>query len=503
MKFELKKTRLYTLILFNLIAFFYILINSMIRVTNLATEIFMLISFLTFIADMVYAAFTKNRWGLYANAGIMLLLFVDFGSVQLSSLPAFINSLPVVGIIALLFIPIAGIATAIPEALGIPDNFKINAKFDNVFRRVLAVFIPFAFLFTAFCGYNAILGGGGYLKYFTDFAQMYLLVVSINLFLTFVRLYRDSKKKLRDMTAALVIAMFLITFVSFAFRESLVVGYNITKTDAVKTGGLRRYPYSFTDSFLGVETKGIAVEKDVVYYVSDKNGDRGLALKYDMYYPVFDGAVKSVIVNIHGRGADKGFMNMSGRSKYFASLGYVVYDIQVGDYSESGTNYTAGVVSDSAYMLPHISEFFKYAVAHNEAGANFSSAFVMGVSMGGSLTLKFAISYENGLEELGVDIKGIMPCYPGYWPNEENDWDDYAGKIDADTVPCLLSMGRQDEIVIPDAIDIIGELYDGAGNQGFEGVGFQFAGHACDFNFTGPENQVIIYRMERFMLKYR
>jgi Poly(3-hydroxybutyrate) depolymerase len=498
-KFELQKLHLYALVFFNLITFFYILINSMIRATNLATEILMLISFLTFIADMVYAALSKNKNGLYALVGIMILFIANFASVQLSFFSYFVNSIPVAGIIALLLIPIIGILTVLNV------NFKINSKLDRGFRLFLFAAIPFILLFTVICAFNALFGGGGHFKYATDFFGLFLLILSLNVFLAYIRLYIDSKRKI-DILAALVAVMFAYSFVSFAIRDTAFYG-DLKENGEKPYGyesydGLRKFPYSFADPFLGVPTEGIAIEKDVVYYVSDGEEDAGLALRYDLYYPTFEDANRSVLVNIHGMGVDKSFGPLAGRDKYFASRGYVVYDIQVGDCDEKGVNYTEGVESDAAYMLSHISEFFKYAVTHNGTGANFGSTFVTGMSMGGSLALLFGVSYYNDLEALGATIKGIMPLYPGYWPGEA-DWIGFESALDSDSVPCFTAMGLEDTVVPPDTIFSLLNLYIGAGNVNIHGITFKYAGHGFDVNFTGPENQIVTWGMERFMLRYR
>lgn len=129
----------------------------------------------------------------------------------------------------------------------------------------------------------------------------------------------------------------------------------------------RAAQYIFEDEYFGIVTQDYAVDKHMLYYTSTEGIDKGLELRYVVYYPTFEGADKSVLVNIHGSSCDKDIGNYAYRNKYFASRGYVVYDIQIGYYKERDIQIQlTPEIRNSGLILVHINEFLKYAVNNND-----------------------------------------------------------------------------------------------------------------------------------------
>ncbi len=93
-------------------------------------------------------------------------------------------------------------------------------------------------------------------------------------------------------------------------------------------------PYNFALEFVEISTKNYYVEKDKEYF-KGSGVEEGITLRYDAYYPT--GESRGVLINLHGSGGDKDKGNYAHRNKYFASIGYTVFDIQYGDYNEAGT----------------------------------------------------------------------------------------------------------------------------------------------------------------------
>lgn len=99
-------------------------------------------------------------------------------------------------------------------------------------------------------------------------------------------------------------------------------------------GGINTKPraaqYSFADKYFAIITQDYTVDKHLIYYISTGGIDKSLALICDEYYPTFEGANKSVLVNIRSSGSDKDIGNYAHRNKYIASRVYIIYDIQIG-----------------------------------------------------------------------------------------------------------------------------------------------------------------------------
>lgn len=303
------------------------------------------------------------------------------------------------------------------------------------------------------------------------------------------------------------VVMFVLAVVPFSVLQLSVV-YDINQANIVFADmnvepdkNMRKLPYSVADEFIGVETNGFEIKRDVVYYTSDKGVDKGLSLRYDMYLPENSSKDTSVLVNIHGSGGDKDTGNYAHRNKYFAGRGYAVFDLQIGDWNESNTGFTEDMYS-SENMLFHIDKFFEYLSNHNDENLNLSSVFITGVSMGGGLAGKYAYSYDNHLDDYGIALKGIIPVYPGYSPEDEGI-DNYLNYVDGDSVPTMMVMGVSDCIVRTETVTEMRNAFEGAGNPNCYALEISYAGHGSDSLMTGRTNQMIMYYAERFMENFK
>lgn len=506
----------YAVLLMNAVSFVFVLVYSIVHTGTAAADGFAIFFIVTLVLDLLYATVTKNGFGFWFILGCGIGMLGIYGFSLLSGMSIVVNSVNIGGVVLALLMLLGGSALLVADCLGLPPVEKKGRKAAKIFRIVLTVVASAALIAFAILTYNAIYNYGySDLNYTTGRAEA-LIAFSAFAFLCLlirVTLTEGSgnlKSKLMKGWAFLLIVLGLSAFtLSNYFTEIGSVESDIAAADQAfskafgegaceGTKDMRRTQYSFADSLFGTPTKGFQIEKDVVFYTEPE----GLTLRFDAYVPVAADAHKSVIVAIHGRGNDKGDLSVPHRNKYFASKGYVVYDLQVGDFNERGTGADPSYRPRSADMLPNIDKFFRFETARNAYGADFGSVFLTGYSMGGSLAAKYGLSYPNVTEELGASIKGIIPCYPSYSERDEGI-DDYIGAIEKESVPMLMLMGKNDGIVNNFAIEAAKQAYVAAENPNYAGISISYAGHGCDISMTSRANQIFLYYMERFLYRFR
>ncbi|MHA1112197.1 MAG: alpha/beta hydrolase [Promethearchaeota archaeon] len=297
---------------------------------------------------------------------------------------------------------------------------------------------------------------------------------------------------------------------------------------AVDEKYMTRSPYSFARYMLGMHPDDYIVQRDVLYYdgYADPK-DENITLYFDAYMPSRNAAElpgkNSTLIRFHGGGLsayDKGLPNMQKMNYYFASQGYIVFDIQYGLYGDPsyGSALTPANVKGNFTIddiMRHVGIFMQY-LDNNSAvyGANLNSVFFSGGSAGGLLTCTTAYTLQhanytfyNG-QESSFDVKGIIPFYP--WVNVSG-----TGSIkgsyellqpyrlaDAGSVPCLIYQGNMDSTVDPEVTQLLQDAYD-VGGAPCATLPMFFAEHVSDMFFEGYFNQVFLYYMERFMYQYR
>jgi acetyl esterase/lipase len=228
----------------------------------------------------------------------------------------------------------------------------------------------------------------------------------------------------------------------------------------------------------------------------------------------------STIIRIHGGGwvmGDKGLANMMQMNKYFASQGYIVFDIQ---YGLSNSTSTPAILPTPEYVLGnfsvddmarHIGNFTQYLESNADLyGANLSSVFISGGSAGGHLTCLTALAIASGnytdIFGTQLKIKGYVPYYPANGHSDQLGVpgspefvspDDYL--INETSPPCLIFQGTQDGLVHPSISQHLKDNYEAANNPYCALILLPLSGHAGDLYFTGYYNQVFLYYMERFL----
>lgn len=289
----------------------------------------------------------------------------------------------------------------------------------------------------------------------------------------------------------------------------------------------RDLPVSIPAFFFGSPSKDYALEEDVVYYEGSDGVDDGLTLAFDAYSPPENArnlpGEGSVLIRIHGGGwgtGDKGAFNFAQINKYFASQGYVVFDVQYGldDHNQSAL-FLSG--PDEVYgsfsvddMVRHLGIFTTYLADNKEAfGANLDSVFISGGSAGGQLAnaVALASSSENydELIDSRISVKGLIPLYPA---NDLSHFRDIGGQdalvdpallAEEDSPPALLFQGDKDGIVVPQVSRNFRDAYLAKNNNDIAIIWMPYGAHVSDIYFSGFYNQTFMYYMERFMYQYK
>ncbi len=275
--------------------------------------------------------------------------------------------------------------------------------------------------------------------------------------------------------------------------------------------------------FLGDSPKKCTIMKDILYFNGSESSillDKDIRLYFDAFLPLNGGenlpGNNSILIRIHGGGwsfGDKGLTNMLQMNKYFASQGYVVFDIQYGLVDNGKSNpFTPEYVKGNFIkhdMIRHIGNFTYYLSQNADLfNANLDSVFVSGGSAGGHLVCALGLgasSIEYGsIISPNITIKGFIPFYPANRINNLVDPFLNPGLVvEADSPSCLIFQGTQDGLVLPSVSEDLGRYYSDKGNTNFAILYMPFAGHANDLYFSGYYNHVFLYFMERFMYLFR
>lgn len=482
-------------ILFAVFYLLYVFANIKLNMINIVSAA----AFILICCDFIYAASYKTKNTPIQIVLTAILFIINFASNYIAGLSAYTLDKNYIGIISTILIFVI-------NAVFIYVNEKKQCKRLEINKKAAIVLYTAGILFLL-----SILIVG----MISLFAKTPVNTNTVNLALLFIVLCSAVLGLLISLSGSFTsknalffaVVMFVLAVVPFSVLQLSVV-YDINQANIVFADmnvepdkNMRKLPYSVADEFIGVETNGFEIKRDVVYYTSDEGVDKGLSLRYDMYLPENSSKDISVLVNIHGSGGDKDTGNYAHRNKYFAGRGYAVFDLQIGDWNESNTGFTEDMYS-SENMLFHIDKFFEYLSNHNDENLNLSSVFITGVSMGGGLAGKYAYSYDNHLNDYGIVLKGIIPVYPGYSQDSEGI-DNYLNYVDGDSVPTMIVMGVSDCIVRTETVTETLNAFEGAGNHNCYALEISYAGHGSDSLMTGRTNQMIMYYAERFMENFK
>ncbi len=294
-----------------------------------------------------------------------------------------------------------------------------------------------------------------------------------------------------------------------------------------KSPDFRQVAFSIPEYFFGTVSEDYTVRRDIPFYIGTEGADTDLRLYFDAYSSSKDGDLlpggNSILIRIHGgawKYGDKGFMNNAQMNKYFASQGYVVFDIQYGLTTINNKKrpekidehrYGEFTVDD---MIRHIGKFIKYLTDNKEEfNANIDSVFISGSSAGGNLALASGLALSKGeypdISNSRVKIKGLIPFYPAnglahsMGIGESEVFTNPESLVDEQSPPCLIFQGKYDGLVEPAVILQMPKEYINQGNKECAILHMPYGGHSCDIYFSGYYNQTFLYYMERFMYQYR
>jgi acetyl esterase/lipase len=302
---------------------------------------------------------------------------------------------------------------------------------------------------------------------------------------------------------------------------------------------MRAVPFSLYDYIFGIEIDDLAytLETDILYL---NNGNDSFF--FDYYKPVGEGPFP-VIIAIHGGGwvmGNKGIGNMAFFNKYFASKGYVVFDIQYGVYdvealaSEMGgfggvLAMVASLVTPSYnlnYTIPqqlnNIGNFTKVLeLNQTKYHADLDKVFIVGRSAGGYLAAMVSLGYQNpfftGVFASSMNIRGGIWFYPatqvinatffdvllqGSLPLEEMyQWYSPFFLIQNSTIvpPIMIVHGTKDRLADYATNGVEFQQYAHSLDKTCILIEIPGAGHAFDLLFQSYGGQISTYYIERFM----
>ncbi|MHA1265690.1 MAG: alpha/beta hydrolase fold domain-containing protein [Candidatus Helarchaeota archaeon] len=276
---------------------------------------------------------------------------------------------------------------------------------------------------------------------------------------------------------------------------------------------------------------------------------------FDYYSPKSGQGPFPTIINIHGGGwviGNKGLENRPTASRYLASQGYCVFDIQygLGRFPENpdidnGLKWIQSLLGrqqlNKSYTISEMiaqimGNFTDYLVAHAaEYKVDTSRIYVTGNSAGAHLAGCF-LGYNSTYKYLFNDtlkLKGLILFYcpanmTHLYNSHANDplaqlfgtdisW--FFGKVadgtpeqnaslfhdispvylaDSSAPPCLILHGEVDKMV---PFVETQQLYEKLQSLGRPAIflSFPFQGHAFDYFFNSPGGQVSMYFIERFL----
>lgn len=501
------------LMLINAVIMVFIIAYGVLKTGNLSASVFAALMIAIFSINVIYIALTNRKFG-YAIVLVTLILFiVNFAGNYLIGLSVFRNSSSVVAIIALALIPAITIAYLTLAVFGYIKIEKEPKPKYNIFRYISAAVLSLGLVALVIVGIVTFTSTSAINTNVVNLATI-MIMLAVVIFAVIIKLLdlRVNKFKFKKTVACIMLTLTFVSITQFsiiegvAYADDTINSSEFTRVfgavDKAKLDNPRQRGYCYADNFFGVETKNYEVKNDVEFYVGKSQHNKNLSLKFDMYYPIYKSAHKSVLINLHGRGGDKDIGNYAHRNKYFASRGYVVFDIQYGDFNEKNTNVDSSVNNDK-YFQGYVDQFFLYVLENNEVGADFKNTFLTGVSLGGGIVSGYAYTFEKvaALNE-NFEIKGIIPVYPGY-SNKSSGTSNYLNYVTKESPPCLLVMSLSDTVVDVKVIDYTRQAYLDASNPNFACIGVTYAGHGSDSLLSGRFNQAYMYYTERFMASQR
>lgn len=385
------------------------------------------------------------------------------------------------------------------------------------FSVILSIIILFAFMLWAFAGVNfAVPSIPGFIL---PNIYLYVFIIVFYLFIKLMKLLRYNIKRPVTFAAGINVMFALIIGITASVCLAMPViklnnSRSISRESYIKAFGneylkkegfIKKTDVSLTESFTGnkLGKEKFIVQTDLEYYT-----ESGRSLYADLYYPENTSVKRTVLVRMHGNGANKGLLNLVYMNKFFASLGYVVYDIQYGNKSETSSKNDILYAENPTEMAYNIGRFLKYAMTDPfGTNADFSSVFFNGNSYGGYMSTITGLLVSDGeypdIFPEGIIIKGLIPIYPYSTPDRSDPLENGLLSVGKDSPPMLLFMGKLDYLVNVNAVWFFEKKYHDASNYNYAYIYDECAGHVCDGSEQSFSSQMIIYYMERFMEQFK
>ena len=291
---------------------------------------------------------------------------------------------------------------------------------------IIGLVITISYIFFSNTGWGAV-----WAIYYPTYSHLFLLLYIIPTFI----IIRDLKnRKTKRSFIILGLCIFLVVTAMLPMIATPFCLYNIETQMNTTYGGnytqldtsqMLQQPFSLWASIHGIPIfEGeIEIQTDILFYNNSRD-----YFYFDWYKPKGTGPFP-VVIAIHGGAwvtGNKGVRNIIPFSKYIASQGYSVFDIQYGVY-RNDLNYSTTTNSPivPAYNLSYfiqdqvanVGQFTHFIAANNDTyAADLNNVFILGRSAGGHIAGVVATGYNNsyfsGVFNETLQLKGAILYYP-------------------------------------------------------------------------------------------
>lgn len=519
----MKKISSITLIILNVISSVFIVWYHVAQTQSMLFNVLAILMVITFVLNVIYAACMKRKEGTLFILSFILLILMTLGGTYLTQTLWFKTSFSIFSVFTTLAICVVAVFMCFWNTKAGDED---NVKLEKHIYRLQMIFAPLGMIVLvvfALFGWDVVFNSGySFLELWIHgvlpfFALITVAVVAFLLRFLFLQKEKGSIKRQMPTVVAVVLLGAMAMYGSLtpvlntsknidnaeaAYKEAF--GDTYLKQDVE---GVRPIQFSVPELFYNVKTTGYEKKTDVLYYESTQGEDKGLKLSYDVYYPDNTDEASPVLIRMHGWGGDKGMGHYPMPNKYFASRGYVVFDIQYGNpYEKQDTPYVHDYEITIEDRMFYINEFFRYAVQNNFCNADWNSVFISGNSHGGMLANAYARAFTDNILELekpNIKIKGILPIYPSSRLAEDDKLYNPFISTNENTPPMLMFMGSHDGYVDREIAYYLPKAYEENGNGDGAVIWLEYATHGGDGYFGSSYMQIYLYYMERFMTQYR
>ncbi len=532
------------MLLINIIAFITGTVYIMFGSNSIYWNVYGVFMMIVLICNIVYAFFDYKhdiKGYLYLGLSTLSMLLVPVLNILVSFSPVHQNSRSIISCAVILLLFVSGGFMAAQNIFKkktdvelllfqIADKYEPETKIQKRTRISIIVILTFLLLPGLFFAYSMLFANMLWQTevFISAFALFYSFLFLSTGLLIIKLLNRNKKTYVKIIYLLLTLFVFISCLLPICSVPAIIKeadnSYRNAFGEEYKTlpdyenPYFRKIGFSIPEYFFGTVSKDYTVRRDIPFYSGNEGVDKDLRLFFDVYSSNKDGDMlpggNSVLIRIHGGGwksGDKGLLNNAQMNKYFASQGYVVFDIQYGlntNNTMSPNNITEQRYGDFTVddMVRHIDIFMKYlADNHEEFNANIDSVFISGVSSGGNLALASGLTNTNRR----ISINGLVPFYPANALSQSmgvvasEAFSDPVLNVDEQSPPCLIFQGTHDGLVKSIVTEKLLAEYLNSGNRGCAIIYMLYGGHSSDIYFSGYYNQVFLYYMERFMFQYR